>query len=82
MGLSMPFAGPKAKKAKTEVSPKEPARSSPDSTTKGEGSGQVKGAESKVKAKESGGKGGGSQYEPAATKYHPLEDACWKRGEK
>lgn len=23
-----------------------------------------------------------SEYEPAGTKYHPIHDACWERGQK
>lgn len=24
----------------------------------------------------------GSEYDPSPTKYDPIKDACWKRGEK
>ena len=28
------------------------------------------------------GKEAGEVYNPAGAKYHPLEDACWQKGQK
>lgn len=32
--------------------------------------------------KASGAKSANQSYNPSASVYHPIDDACWKRGDK